>query len=68
MIAKRYELKKEDVAIWFEETVWAYNGKVETEIINQVQERLLSIEIIDEKMNFNALCSPFGREPKATKS
>lgn len=67
-IAKRYELKKEDVAIWFEETVWAYNGKVETEIINQVQERLLSIEIIDEKMNFNALCSPFGREPKATKS
>lgn len=67
-IANRYELKKEDVAIWFKETAWAYEGTVDTEIINRVQERLLSLEIIDEKMNFNALCSPFDKEAKTTKS
>lgn len=58
-IAKRYQLKEEDVAIWFEETEWAYDGTIEEETIDKVQERLISLEIIDAKMDFNLLCSPY---------
>ena len=65
-IANRYELKKEDVAIWFQETQWAYDGIIEPEIIDLVQDRLLSLGIIEEKMNFDALCSPFDSQMKIT--
>lgn len=67
-IAKRYDLKKEDVAVWFEETEWAYDGSVESETINKVQERLISLEIVESKMNFRQLCSPFDKEVKTTRS
>ena len=67
-IAKRYDLKKEDVAVWFEETEWAYDGSVESETINKVQERLISLEIVESKMNFRQLCSPFNKEAKTTRS
>jgi ABC-type nitrate/sulfonate/bicarbonate transport system substrate-binding protein len=67
-IAKRYDLKKEDVAVWFEETEWAYNGRVESETIDKVQERLISLEIVESKMNFRELCSPFDKEAKTTRS
>ena len=67
-IAKRYDLKKEDVAVWFEETEWAYNGSVESETIDKVQERLISLEIVESKMNFRELCSPFNKEAKTTRS
>lgn len=67
-IAKRYDLKKEDVAVWFEETEWAYNGSVESETIDKVQERLISLEIVESKMNFRELCSPFDKEAKTTRS
>ena len=67
-IAKRYDLKKEDVAVWFEETEWAYDGSVESETIDKVQERLISLEIVESKMNFRELCSPFNKEAKTTRS
>lgn len=63
-IAERYQLKKEDVAIWFNETEWAYNGTIEAETIDKVQERLMSLEIIDAKMDFNQLCNPFDEKLK----
>ena len=67
-IAKRYDLKKEDVAVWFEETEWAYDGNLESETIDKVQERLISLEIVESKMNFRELCSPFNKEAKTTRS
>ena len=67
-IAKRYDLKKEDVAVWFEETEWAYDGNLESETIDKVQERLISLEIVESKMNFRELCSPFNKKAKTTRS
>ena len=69
-IATRYQLKKEDVEIWFNETEWAYNGTIEAETIDKVQERLMSLEIIDTKMDFYLLCNPFDErlKVKVTKS
>lgn len=67
-IAKRYDLKKEDVAVWFEETEWAYDGSLESETIDKVQERLISLEIVESKMNFRELCSPFNKKAKTTRS
>ncbi|MCS5663760.1 MAG: substrate-binding domain-containing protein [Flavobacteriales bacterium] len=64
-ISERYQLKKEDVAIWFNETEWACNGIVDAETIDQVQERLMSLEIIGAKMDFDLLCSPFDEKLKA---
>ena len=64
-IAERYQLKKEDVAIWFKETEWAYNGTIDAETIDKVQDRLISLEIIEAKMNFDILCSPFDERLKA---
>jgi ABC-type nitrate/sulfonate/bicarbonate transport system substrate-binding protein len=63
-IAERYQLRKEDVAIWFKETEWAYNGTIEAETIDKVQERLMSLEIIEAKMDFDMLCSPFSERLK----
>ena len=64
-IAERYQLKKEDVAIWFKETEWAYNCTIDAETIDKVQDRLISLEIIEAKMNFDILCSPFDERLKA---
>ena len=64
-ITERYQLKKEDVAIWFKETEWTYNGTIEAETIDKVQERLMSLEIIEAKMDFDMLCSPFSERLKA---
>lgn len=64
-IANRYSLKEEDVSIWFSETEWAYNGTIEPSIIDKVQERLMSLEIIDAKMDFDMLCKPFDERLKA---
>lgn len=58
-IAERYKLKEEDVAVWFSETEWAYEGDVCEETIDKVQDRLLTLEIIDAKMDFDMLCKPF---------
>ena len=67
-IAERYQLKKEDVAIWFKETEWAYNGAIDAETIDKVQDRLIGLEIIEAKMNFDILCSPFSERVKVNKS
>jgi ABC-type nitrate/sulfonate/bicarbonate transport system substrate-binding protein len=61
-IAERYQLKEVDVAVWFNETQWACNGDLESEIIDQVQERLIDLEIIDAKMDFDMLCKPFDEQ------
>jgi len=33
-IAERYQLKEEDVVVWFNETEWAYNGDLDINTIN----------------------------------
>lgn len=64
-IANRYALKAEDVAVWFSETEWGYSGAIEPSIIDKVQDRLMSLEIIDAKMDFDMLCKPFDERLKA---
>ncbi len=66
-ISERYQLKEEDVAVWFNETEWAYNGDLDTNTINKVQERLIDLEIIDAKMDFNILCKPFDEQLEKAK-
>jgi len=66
-IAERYQLKEEDVAVWFNETEWAYNGDLDSETINKVQERLIDLEIIDAKMDFDILCKPFDEQLEKAK-
>ena len=66
-IAECYQLKKEDVAIWFNETEWAYNGVIDAETIDKVQERLIALEIIDAKMDFDMLCKPFDAQLESVK-
>ena len=66
-IAERYQLKEEDVSVWFNETEWAYNGDLDSETINKVQERLIDLEIIDAKMDFNILCKPFDEQLEKAK-
>ena len=66
-IAERYQLKEEDVAVWFNETEWAYNGDLDTNTINKVQERLIDLEIIDAKMDFDILCKPFDEQLEKAK-
>ena len=61
-ISERYQLKEADVAVWFNETQWACNGNLESEIIDAVQERLIDLEIIDAKMDFDMLCKPFAEQ------
>jgi len=66
-IAERYQLKEEDVSVWFNETEWAYNGDLDSETINKVQERLIDLEIIDAKMDFDILCKPFDEQLEKAK-
>ncbi len=66
-ISERYQLKEEDVAVWFNETEWAYNGDLDTNTINKVQERLIDLEIIDAKMDFDILCKPFDEQLEKAK-
>ena len=67
-IAERYQLKEEeDVAVWFYETEWACNGDLDSEVINKVQERLIDLEIIDAKMDFDILCEPFDEQLEKVK-
>ena len=66
-ISERYQLKEEDVAVWFNETEWAYNGDLDTNTINKVQERLIDLDIIDAKMDFDILCKPFDEQLEKAK-
>ena len=66
-ISERYQLKEEDVAVWFNETEWAYNRDLDTNTINKVQERLIDLEIIDAKMDFDILCKPFDEQLEKAK-
>ena len=66
-ISERYQLKEADVAVWFNETQWACNADLESEIIDQVQERLIDLEIIDAKMDFDMLCKPFDEQLESVK-
>ena len=53
--------------MWFNETEWAYNGDLDTNTINKVQERLIDLEIIDAKMDFDILCKPFDEQLEKAK-
>jgi len=53
-IANRYEQKLEDVQEWLSLTEWSQNV-IDEKTINNVQEKLLALEIIPEKWDYNKL-------------
>jgi ABC-type nitrate/sulfonate/bicarbonate transport system substrate-binding protein len=53
-IANRYEQKLEDVKEWLTLTEWSQNT-IDAKTINNVQEKLLALNIIPEKWNYNQL-------------
>jgi ABC-type nitrate/sulfonate/bicarbonate transport system substrate-binding protein len=54
MIAMRYEQQLEDVQKWLSLTEWSQEI-IDEKTINNVQEKLLSLDIIPEKWNYNDL-------------
>ena len=56
LVAQRYQLKEEDVKLWFAETEWTCHSRLDQEHINKVQERLIDLEIINRKASFPELC------------
>jgi hypothetical protein len=58
-IADYYQLQEQDVTQWLGETQWSCNSEIDPKTIDLVQERLLSLQIIEDKKSFYTLCSPF---------
>jgi ABC-type nitrate/sulfonate/bicarbonate transport system substrate-binding protein len=54
MIANRYEQKPEDVQEWLSLTEWSQKI-IDAKTINNVQDKLLALDIIPEKWNYNKL-------------
>jgi len=50
-ISELYNLKFEDVKKWYSETEWAIQEPIDIDMINRVQDRLLSLEIIPHKVD-----------------
>lgn len=53
-IANRYHQKLEDVKEWLTLTEWSQNS-IDSNTINHVQDKLLALDIIPEKWNYNQL-------------
>ena len=58
-IADYYQLQEQDITQWLGETQWSCNSAIDPKTIDLVQERLLSLQIIEDKKSFYKLCSPF---------
>lgn len=56
MVAKRYDLKEEDVKLWFAETEWTCHSELDIKHIEKVQDRLIELKIINRKASFPELC------------
>jgi hypothetical protein len=53
-IANRYNQKLKDVQQWLELTEWSQDN-LDEETVNDVQEKLLALDIIPKKLPFNQL-------------
>ncbi|MGB1294159.1 MAG: substrate-binding domain-containing protein [Flavobacteriales bacterium] len=50
-ISELYNLKFEDVKKWYSETEWAIDEPIDLNMLNMVQERLVSLDIIPNKID-----------------
>lgn len=57
LVKERYQLKEEDVKLWFAETAWTCHSKLSPSHIEKVQNRLIDLEIISRKASFPELCT-----------
>ena len=62
LISNRYNLKKEDVEKWFSETQWSATKSIDLNTIKKVQDRLLSLNMIDHPMPPSAFCTSLAKE------
>lgn len=56
-LANRYEQKTEDINEWLAVTEWSHKV-IDREIMDDVQQKLLELGIIDEKINYNHIVKP----------
>lgn len=56
-LANRYEQKTEDINEWLEVTEWSQKV-IDREIMDDVQQKLLELGMIDEKINYNHIVNP----------
>ncbi len=56
-LANRYEQKTEDINEWLEVTEWSQKV-IDREIMDDVQQKLLELGMIDEKINYNHIVKP----------
>jgi ABC-type nitrate/sulfonate/bicarbonate transport system substrate-binding protein len=54
-ISERYKLDFDEVKNWFRETQWAIDCKIEPEMLDRVQDKLLELNRIDSKVDSNSL-------------
>jgi sulfonate transport system substrate-binding protein len=47
-ISSRYNIKKEDIALWFAQTSWATDSRVEDKAIEKVMDSLCQLNLIDK--------------------
>ena len=62
VVSNRYQLQKEDVKKWFSETQWSDTKLIDINTIKKVQNRLLSLNMIDQPMQPNTFCSSLTNE------
>ena len=55
-IAERYQLKEEDVRVWFGKTRWMNNNSMPKALIDEVESALLSLELIEEPKGKGQIC------------
>ena len=62
LVSNRYQLKKEDVKQWFSETQWSDTKSIDLNTMKKVQDRLLSLNMIDQPMSPSAFCTSLSKE------
>lgn len=56
IIAKRYKLKKENVAEWLKHTRWSTDILIEKEMLDNISSTLFSLNLIDKKLPAEEMC------------
>lgn len=55
ILAKRYNQKVEDIQIWLDKTAWNTGNPISDQLINSIQEKLVSYSVIKKTVSINQL-------------
>ncbi|WP_017733956.1 substrate-binding domain-containing protein [Nafulsella turpanensis] len=61
LIADRYQLQKEDAALWLRNVRWATDNTIETDMLRKVVDTLYQLDLIDRKAAPEELCNSLCR-------